>query len=92
MLTKLTHSLKDVGDGLLRPLNQSELKLALADLQDIGKNEPAVAAMLKAGGPLVRFHRRRADAVALPSRDRQSSTMRSSPPRFHRRWSRRSRC
>jgi glutamate-ammonia-ligase adenylyltransferase len=55
MLTKLTHSLKDVGDGLLRPLNQSELKLALADLQDIGKNEPAVARMLRAGGPLCDF-------------------------------------
>jgi len=52
MLTNLTHNLKDVGSGLLRPLNQSELKLALADLQDIGKSEPAVAQMLKAGGPL----------------------------------------
>ncbi|NLS02885.1 bifunctional [glutamine synthetase] adenylyltransferase/[glutamine synthetase]-adenylyl-L-tyrosine phosphorylase [Rhizobium sp. P32RR-XVIII] len=55
MLTNLTHSLKDVGSGLLRPLNQSELKLALADLQDIGKSEPAVARMLKAGGPLCDF-------------------------------------
>ncbi|TCU19360.1 bifunctional [glutamine synthetase] adenylyltransferase/[glutamine synthetase]-adenylyl-L-tyrosine phosphorylase [Rhizobium sullae] len=55
MLTKSTHSLKDVRSGLLRPLNQSELKLALAHLQDIGRHEPAVAAMLQAGGPMCDF-------------------------------------
>ncbi|PKA40362.1 bifunctional [glutamine synthetase] adenylyltransferase/[glutamine synthetase]-adenylyl-L-tyrosine phosphorylase [Rhizobium sullae] len=55
MLTKSTHSLKVVRSGLLRPLNQSELKLALAHLQDIGRHEPAVAAMLQAGGPMCDF-------------------------------------
>lgn len=35
MLTKSTHGLKDVAEGLLRPLNQTELKLALADLQEV---------------------------------------------------------
>ncbi len=55
MLTKSNHGLKDVAEGLLRPLSQTELKSALADLQDIGKSEPAVADMLKAEGPLRDF-------------------------------------
>ncbi|MBB3311057.1 glutamate-ammonia-ligase adenylyltransferase [Rhizobium sp. BK196] len=55
MLTKSNHGLKDVTGGLLRPLSQSELKSALADLQDIGKSEPVVADMLKAEGPLRDF-------------------------------------
>lgn len=55
MLTKSKHGLKDVTEGLLRPLNQTELKSALADLQDIGKSEPAVAEMLKAEGSLRDF-------------------------------------
>jgi glutamate-ammonia-ligase adenylyltransferase len=55
MLTKSKHGLKDVTEGLLRPLNQTELKSALADLQDIGKSEPAVAEMLKAEGALRDF-------------------------------------
>ncbi|MBB3389973.1 glutamate-ammonia-ligase adenylyltransferase [Rhizobium sp. BK275] len=55
MLTKSKHGLKDVTEGLLRPLNQTELKAALVDLQDIGKSEPAVADMLKAEGPLRDF-------------------------------------
>jgi glutamate-ammonia-ligase adenylyltransferase len=55
MLTKSTHSLKDVTAGMLRPLSQAELKLALADLQEIGKTQPAVAKMLKAEGALRDF-------------------------------------
>ncbi|XAZ24595.1 bifunctional [glutamine synthetase] adenylyltransferase/[glutamine synthetase]-adenylyl-L-tyrosine phosphorylase [Sinorhizobium sp. B11] len=55
MLTKSKHGLKDVTEGLLRPLNQTELKSALADLQDIGKSEPVVAEMLKAEGALRDF-------------------------------------
>ncbi|EJJ25530.1 bifunctional [glutamine synthetase] adenylyltransferase/[glutamine synthetase]-adenylyl-L-tyrosine phosphorylase [Rhizobium sp. CF142] len=55
MLTKSNHGLKDVAEGLLRPLSQAELKSALADLQDIGKNEPLVAEMLKAEGSLRNF-------------------------------------
>src|ERR1044072_3268095 len=55
MLTKSTHGLKDVAEGLLRPLSQTELKLALADLQEAGKSEPSVAAMLKTEGPLRDF-------------------------------------
>ncbi|ARO29357.1 glutamate-ammonia-ligase adenylyltransferase [Rhizobium sp. NXC14] len=47
MLTKSTHGLKDVAEGLLRPLSQTELKLALTDLQEAGKSEPLIAATLK---------------------------------------------
>ncbi|MGO8657278.1 hypothetical protein ACC771_16890, partial [Rhizobium ruizarguesonis] len=36
-------------------LNQTELKLALADLQEAGRGEPSVAAMLKTEGPLRDF-------------------------------------
>jgi glutamate-ammonia-ligase adenylyltransferase len=32
MLTNSTHSLKDVGAGLLKPLSKAELKLVLSDL------------------------------------------------------------
>ncbi|MBX5157237.1 MULTISPECIES: bifunctional [glutamine synthetase] adenylyltransferase/[glutamine synthetase]-adenylyl-L-tyrosine phosphorylase [unclassified Rhizobium] len=55
MLTKSTHGLKDVVEGLLRPLSQTELKLAMADLQEAGKSERSVAAMLKTDGPLRDF-------------------------------------
>ncbi|CCM74886.1 bifunctional [glutamine synthetase] adenylyltransferase/[glutamine synthetase]-adenylyl-L-tyrosine phosphorylase [Rhizobium mesoamericanum] len=55
MLTSSRHSLVDVAEGLLKPLNRSELKLALTDLQKIGKSEPAVAEMLKAEGALCDF-------------------------------------
>ncbi len=55
MLTKSKHGLKDVTEGLLRPLNQTELKAALVDLQEIGRSEPVVADMLKAEGPLRDF-------------------------------------
>lgn len=55
MLTGSRHSLVEVADGLLKPLNKSELKLAQTDLQKIGKSEPAVAEMLKADGTLRDF-------------------------------------
>lgn len=55
MLMKSKHGLKDVAEGLLRPLNQTELKAAIVDLQDIGKSEPVVADMLKAEGALRDF-------------------------------------
>ena len=55
MLKKSTHLLKDAGEVALKPLNQAELKLALSDLAEIGREEPAVAAMVKSGGPLLDF-------------------------------------
>lgn len=55
MLKKSTHLLKDAGEVALKPLNQAELKLALSDLAEIGREEPAVAAMAKSGGPLLDF-------------------------------------
>ncbi len=55
MLTKSKHSLKDVADGLLKPLSKTELKLALSDLQKIGKTEAAVGELLKAEGLLRDF-------------------------------------
>ncbi|WP_431321829.1 bifunctional [glutamine synthetase] adenylyltransferase/[glutamine synthetase]-adenylyl-L-tyrosine phosphorylase [Rhizobium sp. YTU87027] len=55
MLTSSRHSLVEVTEGLLKPLNKSELKLAQTDLQKIGKSEPAVAEMLKAEGALRDF-------------------------------------
>ncbi len=55
MLTNSTHSLKDVGAGLLKPLSKAELKLVLSGLQQIGTDEPAVAEMLKAEGALGEF-------------------------------------
>ncbi|MDR7146447.1 bifunctional [glutamine synthetase] adenylyltransferase/[glutamine synthetase]-adenylyl-L-tyrosine phosphorylase [Rhizobium sp. BE258] len=55
MLKKSTHLLKDAAGVALKPLNQSELKLAMTDLAEIGREQPAVAAMLKAGGPLCDF-------------------------------------
>ncbi|MDM9629101.1 bifunctional [glutamine synthetase] adenylyltransferase/[glutamine synthetase]-adenylyl-L-tyrosine phosphorylase [Rhizobium sp. S152] len=55
MLTKSEHSIASVANGLLKPLNKTELKLAQTDLQKIGKSEPAVAAMLKTETPLREF-------------------------------------
>jgi glutamate-ammonia-ligase adenylyltransferase len=55
MLTKSKHSLKELTGGLLKPLNKTELKLALGDLQKIGKTDATVAEMLKAEGPLRDF-------------------------------------
>ncbi|KQV32636.1 bifunctional glutamine-synthetase adenylyltransferase/deadenyltransferase [Rhizobium sp. Root1203] len=55
MLTKSKHSLKDVADGLLKPLSKTELKLALSDLQKIGKTEAAVGELLNAEGPFRDF-------------------------------------
>jgi glutamate-ammonia-ligase adenylyltransferase len=55
MLTNSTHSLKDVGAGLLKPLSKAELKLVLSDLQQIGTDEPAVAQMLKTESALGEF-------------------------------------
>jgi glutamate-ammonia-ligase adenylyltransferase len=55
MLTKSTHTLREVAGGMLKPLSKVELKLVLGDLQAIGATEPAVAALLKAEGPLFDF-------------------------------------
>jgi glutamate-ammonia-ligase adenylyltransferase len=71
MLTKSTHSLKDVADGLLKPLSKTELKLVLSDLQKIGKTKPAVGADAEDRGRASRFHHRCLDAVALSARCRQ---------------------
>ncbi|WP_160005508.1 bifunctional [glutamine synthetase] adenylyltransferase/[glutamine synthetase]-adenylyl-L-tyrosine phosphorylase [Rhizobium sp. 18055] len=55
MLTKSTHSLKEVADGLLKPLSKAELKLVLGDLQKAGDGEQAVTEMLKMEGALRDF-------------------------------------
>ncbi|MBB3608830.1 bifunctional [glutamine synthetase] adenylyltransferase/[glutamine synthetase]-adenylyl-L-tyrosine phosphorylase [Rhizobium sp. BK602] len=47
--------LRNVPPGRLRPLNQAELKAALADLKDIARSEPAIAALLDGDGPLRDF-------------------------------------
>ncbi|MFT4183660.1 MAG: bifunctional [glutamine synthetase] adenylyltransferase/[glutamine synthetase]-adenylyl-L-tyrosine phosphorylase [Rhizobium sp.] len=47
--------LRNVPPGRLRPLNQTELKAALADLKDIARSEPAIAALLDGDGPLRDF-------------------------------------
>jgi glutamate-ammonia-ligase adenylyltransferase len=49
------HRLEHVPQGLLRPLNQAEAKSALADLKDIGKTQPVVAALLDREPPLREF-------------------------------------
>ncbi len=41
MTTTESDLLQDVPPGRLRPLNQTELKAALADLKDIAASEPA---------------------------------------------------
>ncbi|KRB50188.1 bifunctional glutamine-synthetase adenylyltransferase/deadenyltransferase [Rhizobium sp. Root708] len=55
MLTTSKHSLRDVTEGLLRPLSKTELKLTLADLQKIGKSEPVVASLLGEESALKEF-------------------------------------
>ncbi|MDJ1632923.1 bifunctional [glutamine synthetase] adenylyltransferase/[glutamine synthetase]-adenylyl-L-tyrosine phosphorylase [Rhizobium rhizogenes] len=47
--------LRNVPPGRLRPLNQTELKAALADLKDIAKSEPAIAALLDGDSSLRDF-------------------------------------
>jgi [glutamine synthetase] adenylyltransferase / [glutamine synthetase]-adenylyl-L-tyrosine phosphorylase len=49
------HRLDGVSEGLLRPLNKTEAKTALADLRDIGKGEPAVASLVAGDTPLKEF-------------------------------------
>ncbi|MDH4413964.1 MAG: bifunctional [glutamine synthetase] adenylyltransferase/[glutamine synthetase]-adenylyl-L-tyrosine phosphorylase, partial [Rhizobium sp.] len=50
-----TSRLSDVADGVIRPLNQTELKAAVALLKDLTKQEPALAEHLAAEGPLRQF-------------------------------------
>jgi glutamate-ammonia-ligase adenylyltransferase len=47
--------LSDVAEGVIRPLNQTELKAANALLKDLTKQEPALAEHLSAEGPLRSF-------------------------------------
>ena len=50
-----TSRVSDVGDGVIRPLNQTELKAAASLLKDLTKQEPALAEHLSAEGPLRQF-------------------------------------
>jgi glutamate-ammonia-ligase adenylyltransferase len=49
------HRLHSVPKGLLRPFNQTEAKSVLVDLKDIGKSQPAIAALLEGETPLRDF-------------------------------------
>ncbi|NTF41371.1 bifunctional [glutamine synthetase] adenylyltransferase/[glutamine synthetase]-adenylyl-L-tyrosine phosphorylase [Rhizobium rhizogenes] len=55
MTTTQGDLLRDVPAGRLRPLNQTEMKSALADLKQIAGVEPAVAALLAGESPLRDF-------------------------------------
>lgn len=50
-----TSRLSEVADGVIRPLNQTELKAATALLKDLIKHEPGLADHLGADGPLRSF-------------------------------------
>ncbi|MGE8103336.1 bifunctional [glutamine synthetase] adenylyltransferase/[glutamine synthetase]-adenylyl-L-tyrosine phosphorylase [Allorhizobium sp. NPDC080224] len=50
-----TSRLSDVAEGVIRPLNQTELKAANALLKDLTKQEPALAEHLAVDGPLRSF-------------------------------------
>ena len=50
-----TSRLSEVADGVIRPLNQTELKAAVALLKDVTKQEPALAEHLSTDGPLRSF-------------------------------------
>lgn len=50
-----TSRLSEVADGVIRPLNQTELKAATALLKDLIKQEPGLADHLSADGPLRSF-------------------------------------
>ncbi len=50
-----TSRLSEVADGVIRPLNQTELKAATALLKDLIKQEPGLADHLAADGPLRSF-------------------------------------
>lgn len=50
-----TSRLSEVADGVIRPLNQTELKAATALLKDLVKQEPGLADHLAAEGPLRSF-------------------------------------
>jgi glutamate-ammonia-ligase adenylyltransferase len=54
-MTKSDHRIQDVPSALLRPLNQTEAKSALADLKAIGATEPAIAALVDGAMPLRDF-------------------------------------
>ncbi len=47
--------LSDVGEGVIRPLNQTEQKAALSALKDAGKQQPQIAALLASESPLKSF-------------------------------------
>ncbi len=50
-----TSRLSEVADGVIRPLNQTELKAASALLKDLVKQQPGLAEHLAADGPLRSF-------------------------------------
>ena len=47
--------LSDVGEGVIRPLNQTEQKAALSALKDAGKLHPQIATLLASESPLKSF-------------------------------------
>ncbi|MGZ9721089.1 bifunctional [glutamine synthetase] adenylyltransferase/[glutamine synthetase]-adenylyl-L-tyrosine phosphorylase [Rhizobium miluonense] len=55
MTTTQGDMLRDVPPGRLRPLNQTEMKFALADLKQIAAAEPAIAALLAGDSALRDF-------------------------------------
>ncbi len=54
-MSKTGKRLDMVAGDVIRPLNQAEAKAALGALKDIGKTEPAVAALIKQDGPVKDF-------------------------------------
>ena len=50
-----TGRLSDVAPGVIRPLNQTEAKAAMAVLKDIGRTQAEVATLLAEGGPVRDF-------------------------------------
>ena len=47
--------LSDVGEGVIRPLNQTELKAVVSALKEAGKQQPQIAAILASESPLKSF-------------------------------------
>ena len=55
MIETVTRRLADMTASPIRPMSQSDAKSVLSDLKDIGKQEPAIAALLSTETPLRDF-------------------------------------
>ena len=55
MIETVTRRLADMTASPIRPMSQSDAKSVLSDLKDMGKQEPAIAALLPAETPLRDF-------------------------------------